>query len=82
VSIDRRAALPTKVDKALNYGYRRRLVSHSVARFVGLRVGARWLEPGRSLTVDQAKQLLDATADDRLHARALATNAGDRSPAR
>ena len=60
--------LRSVLGKALDYGYRRKLVSHNVARFIELPVVARRPEPGRSLTVEQAKRLLDATADDRLHA--------------
>ena len=54
--------------KALDYGLRRQLVIRNVARVVELPVTARRTEPGRSLTVDQANVLLEATADDRLHA--------------
>lgn len=54
--------------KALDYGFRRQLVTRNIARIVELPTQARRPEPGRSLTIEQSNQLLDSTADDRLHA--------------
>ena len=60
--------LRSVLGKALDYGYRRRLVSHNVARFVELPVVARRPEPARSLTVEQAKRLLTRPRAIGLHA--------------
>ena len=52
--------------KALDYGIRRQLVARNVARVVELPVAAKRTRPGRSLTVEQANTLLEASRGDRL----------------
>lgn len=54
--------------KALSYAERRGIVGRNVARVVELPAAARRTLPGRALTVDQAGQLLDVAAGDRLAA--------------
>lgn len=75
-TFDRRAATGTSraslvkirsvLGKALDYAQRRGLVAQNVARIVELPAQARRTEAGRSLTAEQARQLL--AADHRLHA--------------
>ena len=55
--------LRSVLGKALDYALRRKLVTTNIARHVELPTDARRTEPGRALTVEQAKVLLE-------HARA------------
>lgn len=52
--------------KALEYAERRGVVSRNVARVVELPRDARRPEPGRALTVEQARHLIDVTSTHRL----------------
>jgi integrase len=54
--------------QALAFGERRRYVNSNPARVAELPAAARRQAPGRSLTVDQARTLLDALDQDRLGA--------------
>ncbi|MDW3216750.1 MAG: tyrosine-type recombinase/integrase [Ilumatobacteraceae bacterium] len=54
--------------QALDWSMRRGLVGTNVARIVELPAEARRTPPGRALTVDQAKKLVQEAEGDRLHA--------------
>jgi integrase len=54
--------------KTLAYAERRQLVSRNVARVVELPAAARRSQPGRALTIDQARTLLSSIEGDRLEA--------------
>lgn len=56
--------LRSVLGKALDNGVRRQLVTRNVARVVELPAPARRTEPGPSLTVEQARQRLDAISED------------------
>ena len=59
--------LRSVLGKALDYGLRRKLVTTNIARYVELPADARRTEPGRALTVEQAKVLLEHARTRRLY---------------